>query len=170
MTTMRVVGECFFWYRLTRVFPDKFHRAVKRLCVVCVMWLSYVKEIKMLALFWNTVYLFRTSTVMYAAYCILASVYNTVYYLGNICWKSSKSVHMHVCQSYSKPKCNVNAVLTSDCSVLMWLTVTSGRSIVMKGCIAEGQSECCVGNSRREWPPTMLLGRHVGNPSVIPKN
>jgi len=33
---MRVVGECFFWYRLTRVFPDKFHRAVKRLCVVCV--------------------------------------------------------------------------------------------------------------------------------------
>jgi len=35
MTTMRVVGECFFWYRLTRVFPDKFHIAVKRLCV-CV--------------------------------------------------------------------------------------------------------------------------------------
>jgi len=35
MTTMRVVGECFFWYRLTQVFPDKFHRAVKRLCV-CV--------------------------------------------------------------------------------------------------------------------------------------
>jgi len=33
---MRVVGECFFWYRLTRVFPDKFHRAVKRLCV-CVL-------------------------------------------------------------------------------------------------------------------------------------
>jgi len=30
------VGECFFWYRLTRVFLDKFHRAVKRLCVVCV--------------------------------------------------------------------------------------------------------------------------------------
>ena len=37
MTTMRVVGECFFWYRLTRVFPDKFHRAVKRLCVVCCL-------------------------------------------------------------------------------------------------------------------------------------
>ena len=37
MTTMSVVGECFFWYRLTRVVPDKFHRAVKRLCVcVCV--------------------------------------------------------------------------------------------------------------------------------------
>jgi len=35
MTTIRVVGECFFWYRLTRVFPDKFYRAVKRLCV-CV--------------------------------------------------------------------------------------------------------------------------------------
>ena len=33
---MRVVGECFFWYRLTRVFPDKFQRAVKRLCCVCV--------------------------------------------------------------------------------------------------------------------------------------
>jgi len=28
----------FFWYRLTRVFPDKFHRAVKRLCVcVCIV-------------------------------------------------------------------------------------------------------------------------------------
>jgi len=27
------VGECFFWYRLTRVVPDKFHRAVKWLCV-----------------------------------------------------------------------------------------------------------------------------------------
>jgi len=33
MTTMSVVGECFFWYRLTRVVPDNFHRAVKRLCV-----------------------------------------------------------------------------------------------------------------------------------------
>jgi len=33
------VGECFFWYQLTRVVPDKFHRAVKRLCLcvsVCV--------------------------------------------------------------------------------------------------------------------------------------
>ena len=37
MTTMSVVGECFFWYRLTRVVPDNFHGAVKRLCVcVCV--------------------------------------------------------------------------------------------------------------------------------------
>ena len=35
MTTMSVVGECFFWYLLTRVVADKFHRAVKRLCV-CV--------------------------------------------------------------------------------------------------------------------------------------
>jgi len=33
MTTVSVVGECFFWYRLTRVVPDNFHRAVKRLCV-----------------------------------------------------------------------------------------------------------------------------------------
>jgi len=30
------VGECFFWYRLTWVVPDKFHRAIKRLWVVCV--------------------------------------------------------------------------------------------------------------------------------------
>jgi len=35
------VGECFFWYQLTRVVPDKLHRAVKWLCVcayvrVCV--------------------------------------------------------------------------------------------------------------------------------------
>jgi len=35
MTTMSVVGECFFWYRLTRVVPDNFHRAVKQLCVLC---------------------------------------------------------------------------------------------------------------------------------------
>ena len=35
MTTMSGVGECFFWYRLTWVVPDKFHRAVKQLCV-CV--------------------------------------------------------------------------------------------------------------------------------------
>jgi len=41
MTTMSVVGECFFWYRLTRVVPDNFHRAVKWLCVcVCTsIWL-----------------------------------------------------------------------------------------------------------------------------------
>ena len=43
MTTMRVVGECFFWYRLTRVFPDKFHRAVKRLCV-CVFCVAVMGE------------------------------------------------------------------------------------------------------------------------------
>ena len=35
MTTMSVVGECFFWYQLTRVVLDNFHRAVKRL-YVCV--------------------------------------------------------------------------------------------------------------------------------------
>jgi len=34
---MRVVGECFFWYRLTRVVPDKFHRAVKWLRVYTVI-------------------------------------------------------------------------------------------------------------------------------------
>ena len=46
MTTMRVVGECFFWYRLTRVFPDKFHRAVKRLCVcMCVVEASIVCDL-----------------------------------------------------------------------------------------------------------------------------
>jgi len=32
------VGECFFWCRLTRVVPDKIHRAVKLLCV-CT-WVS----------------------------------------------------------------------------------------------------------------------------------
>jgi len=31
------VGECFFWYRLTHVVPDKIHRALKWLCVcVCI--------------------------------------------------------------------------------------------------------------------------------------
>jgi len=33
-TTMSVVGECFFWYWLTQVVPDKFQRAIKRLCVM----------------------------------------------------------------------------------------------------------------------------------------
>ena len=39
------VGECFFWYWLTWVVPDKIHKAVKRLCVcvracvcVCVLF------------------------------------------------------------------------------------------------------------------------------------
>ena len=30
------VGECFFWYWLTRVVPDKIQRAVKRLCLYIV--------------------------------------------------------------------------------------------------------------------------------------
>ena len=73
MTMMRVVGECFFWYRLTRVFPDKFHRAVKRLCCVCVLrhrqgsielhlgggeerwWISFCHEI--LCYYWHHHYL-----------------------------------------------------------------------------------------------------------------
>jgi len=30
MTTIGVlVGECFFWYRLTRVVPDEVQRAIK---------------------------------------------------------------------------------------------------------------------------------------------
>ena len=29
----------FFWYRLTQVVPDNFHRAVKRLCV-CVLFMG----------------------------------------------------------------------------------------------------------------------------------
>jgi len=29
------VGECFFWYWLTRVVPDRIHRVIKWLCV-CV--------------------------------------------------------------------------------------------------------------------------------------
>jgi len=37
MTTIGVqVGECFFWFWLTQVVPDKIHRAIKWLCVrVC---------------------------------------------------------------------------------------------------------------------------------------
>jgi len=36
------VGECFFWYWLTRVVLDKIHRAEKWLCVcVCVVIVSY---------------------------------------------------------------------------------------------------------------------------------
>jgi len=29
------MAKCIFWYRLTRVAPDKVHRAVKWLCCVC---------------------------------------------------------------------------------------------------------------------------------------
>ena len=37
------VGECFFWYQLTLVVPDKFHRAIKWLCVcVCACVRVYV--------------------------------------------------------------------------------------------------------------------------------
>jgi len=56
MTTMRVVGECFFWYRLTRVFPDKFHRAVKRLCVhyVVTFMTELVHYIRLMAFFSRT--------------------------------------------------------------------------------------------------------------------
>jgi len=32
---MTTIDECFFWYQLIWVVPDKIHRAVKRLCV-CV--------------------------------------------------------------------------------------------------------------------------------------
>ena len=39
------VGECFFWYRLTRVFPDKIQSAVKRLCVcVCVVCVTLLAQ------------------------------------------------------------------------------------------------------------------------------
>jgi len=38
------VSECFFWYRLTRVVPDKFHRAVKQLCVCNVMSSLFVES------------------------------------------------------------------------------------------------------------------------------
>jgi len=31
-----IVGECFFWFQLIRVVPDKIQRAVKRLCA-CVL-------------------------------------------------------------------------------------------------------------------------------------
>jgi len=60
---MRVVGECFFWYRLTRVFPDKFHRAVKRLCV-CVLswttgWAGNRRNIHPLHLSWLSTFLYQ---------------------------------------------------------------------------------------------------------------
>jgi len=37
-----LVGECFFWYQLTRVVPDKILRAVKWLCVYVCMWWTFV--------------------------------------------------------------------------------------------------------------------------------
>jgi len=46
MTTMSVVGECFFWYWLTRVVLHKFHTAVKRLCVcVCVCVVRFAQNL-----------------------------------------------------------------------------------------------------------------------------
>ena len=43
------VGECFFWYPLTRLVPDKIHRAVKRLCVcvcacVCLKYKAFIDK------------------------------------------------------------------------------------------------------------------------------
>ena len=57
MSTMSEVGECFFWYRLTRVVPDKFHRAVKRLCV-CVTEVEYGSaELRLFSVFENNVFM-----------------------------------------------------------------------------------------------------------------
>ena len=39
-------GECFFWYQLTQVVPDKVQRAVKWLCV-CVRSLIHSQSIKL---------------------------------------------------------------------------------------------------------------------------
>jgi len=50
---MRVVGECFFWYRLTRVFPDKFHRAVKRLLLLLISDFVSNKDIYMICQYWR---------------------------------------------------------------------------------------------------------------------
>ena len=38
------MDECFFWYRLIWVVPDRIHRAVKRLCVCVVCRKKLIDE------------------------------------------------------------------------------------------------------------------------------
>jgi len=85
MTTMRVVGECFFWYRLTRVFPDKFHRAVKRLCVMAAYLKSsqqvahgYVYHLQHISKHHN-IYLSTPETHKTSIFCICSIVVVSTY-------------------------------------------------------------------------------------------
>jgi len=62
---MAFVDECFFWNQLTRVVPDKIHRAVKWLCVCNGLHDCLVQVICMISL------LFVTSTIAQLAYGLL---------------------------------------------------------------------------------------------------
>jgi len=73
MTTMSLVGECFFWYRLTRVVPDKFHRAVKRLCVcVCVVIVTITMQLEQIYKY--TIWLSRQKFLSGCRQCNLADI------------------------------------------------------------------------------------------------
>ena len=39
------MGECFFWYQLTQIVPDKIQRAIKQMCELCVYMCVYVCKI-----------------------------------------------------------------------------------------------------------------------------
>jgi len=60
------VGECFFWYRFTRVIPDKIQRAIKQLCVCvltmlwnCSVLVYYVNSVQMIWNYYTTLHSFN---------------------------------------------------------------------------------------------------------------
>ena len=91
------VGECFFWYRLTRVFPDKFHRAVKRLCV-CVCPLSLTSRYfhsasatLSLTMLWYSSHLFLLELLYMNSWF---AVLNHMYINNNLCFARHSSFGM----------------------------------------------------------------------------
>ena len=138
MTTMRVVGECFFWYRLTRVFPDKFHRAVKRLCVVCgckqvYFWLSPKgQQIKMKAL------MKQRHGISWQLFLSVYSVWAVIMFLC-LCDSVYLAMPLAVFVPYSYPPLDVHCVSKKTTLMLHTITMTPilvifGRDVAERAC------------------------------------
>ena len=50
---LMTTGECFFWYRLTRVAPDKIQRAVNGCVCVCVCVYTHIRTANSRSTNWN---------------------------------------------------------------------------------------------------------------------
>ena len=123
MTTMRVVGECFFWYRLTRVFPDKFNRAVKWLCVCAsghhgaVCGWTVISDSYLHCKYSYT----ATATVQ-----LLSTWYRLVLLILHVIWHYVISGHLHG-QGGPVPQCNI----------------TSGFVVKLLSCRLADTKSCC---------------------------
>jgi len=150
MTMMRVVGECFFWYRLTRVFPDKFHRAVKRLCVVCVCVLI---QISCICIMHYTVYIhtWTFGTVLITLCCCIGLFYRSDFHWARdvphswtSCWGNLSVIS--VCSQVQCKFCCSGFVITFINVLLMYFNMfaltTTHRVIVI----------IILYYSTRDWP------------------